>query len=912
MQILAINTKVRNACIAGDLHAAEELLTQEIDTDPNNYSSYANRSFVVARKLDWERALHHAVKSVSIQPSLIGYISKGIALCRQQHFQDAMKAIDLAFMFTDGDSNVAHFLLLIKAILMFNGNQHDDAMMRVQELADACPDADTLACRVVEAYLLVQLGTRASDDARHNEAADHFAAAIKTGAFSSGLAIHSIYEDLVVLFGWDLKILWQTTNQKRCHALLQAGKLEEAVESYRYMMDMSDDSTKADCLHWSTDFTQECSVLCAYNGDTAHEASNYDRAIDLYSAAIKLDSENDIIFEKRSRAKLGKMLWEEALLDAQKVVELNPSSHIGYQLKREALHGAHRYDEAIDAFQIMLSKMDNAPETHIRKLRQQYLSPSEVEDDIRNAIHAQLDDSPLRLLNTSIGRLCDRDAQMNIFKASTQYKELLSLTMKHEDLHLQHIEEAVGMYFRCVMLSHRWEKKEPLLHDIQEKAVYELDPVGGIIKLQSFCKIVRELGYHWAWSDTCCIDKINHVELQESLNSMFVWYRHSALTIVYLSDVPPSSKSGALARSVWNTRGWTVPEFLAPKVILFYQNDWSPYLDDRSPNHKESVAIMQELGDATGIHPEALVAFQAGMSGAREKLKWASTRVTTRHEDIAYSLFGVFGVRLPVDYGEKKEMALGRLLQEIVAQSGDITALDWVGKSSEFNSCLPADITSYQDSPCTPSSLSEDDIRTSVSSLQNIVAVELASKLYTMLDNLSSPRFTNRRLHLPCITFSVTEIRRLRHGEETYRVQADGLHDLLITTEDKLISFSVARPLSAGKNFLLVCPWNRSFLELSDPADDRRSIDDLSVLEPPLHDSFGGLPRDNEPIDMESHPRALRLIVRLGQPFSAFLLARQLSGEYKRIASDRHIIAQIKDMASIHDMMGSIRTLEIS
>jgi Heterokaryon incompatibility protein (HET) len=73
-------------------------------------------------------------------------------------------------------------------------------------------------------------------------------------------------------------------------------------------------------------------------------------------------------------------------------------------------------------------------------------------------------------------------------------------------------------------------------------------------KLRLFCETARDAGYSWAWSDTCCIDKSNNVEVQESVNSTFVWYHHSALTIVYLSDVPPSSKSGALAKM----RGWTV------------------------------------------------------------------------------------------------------------------------------------------------------------------------------------------------------------------------------------------------------------------------------------------------------------------------------------------------------------------
>ncbi|KAJ8595032.1 hypothetical protein M405DRAFT_694108, partial [Rhizopogon salebrosus TDB-379] len=185
----------------------------------------------------------------------------------------------------------------------------------------------------------------------------------------------------------------------------------------------------------------------------------------------------------------------------------------------------------------------------------------------------------------------------------------------------------------------------------------------------------------WAWADTCCIDQTNNVEVQESVNSMFVWYRHAALTVVYLSDVPPSSKSGALAKSVWNERGWTVQEFLAPRIVLFYQSDWTLYLNDRSPNHKDSAVIMRELGDATGIDPQALIVFHPGMVGTREKLQWVSRRKTTMQEDIAYSLFGIFGIHLPVIYGERKQNALGRLLQEIIAQSGDITCLDWVGTS---------------------------------------------------------------------------------------------------------------------------------------------------------------------------------------------------------------------------------------
>ncbi|KAG0703056.1 hypothetical protein DFH29DRAFT_998842 [Suillus ampliporus] len=915
--ILAISAMTRNACITGDLPTAEELLTREIDADANNYSSYANRSFVMARKHDWDHALHDAIKSVSIQPSLTGYISQGISFCGKKQVRNAIKAFDLASMFTNGDLKANHFLLLIKA------DQHEEAMLRVQELATACPNADVLACRIVEAYLCIQVGLNALDGARYDEAAGHFTAAVKNSAFSSKLAIHSKYEDFVVLFGWNLKSLWQTANQNRCLALLRVGRLGEALESHQYMMDMSDENTKASCLDWSTGkfsvmslrlrsspafhtaFKQQCSALYAANGDAALRVMDYDKAIALYSAAIDLGVASDVIFAHRSEAMLEKKSWKDALLDAQKVTELNPSSYLGYKLKHAALLGSQLFGEAIEAFQIMFSKLDTAPEPEIRKLRLQYTSPPEAKEAIRKVIIAQLDDAPLRLLDTATGLLCDRDAQIKTFDDSIEYKELLLSTMKHAELRMELIKKVVETYFRCVMLSHRWEENEPLLHDIQNKVVYELKAVGGIVKLQSFCNIARDAGYHWAWMDTCCIDKQSNVELQQSLNSMFVWYHHSALTIVYLSDVPPSSKSGALAKSVWNKRGWTFQESLAPKVILFYQKDWTLYLNDCSPNHKDSVEIMQELAEATGIDREALITFRPGIRNARETLRWASTRITTRQEDIAYSLFGVFRVRLSVDYGEKKQHALGRLLQEIIAQSGDITALDWVGKSSEFNSCLPADITSYELSPCTLTPLPEDEMQISVSSLRNAVPVDLASKLYTLLSGLSAPRFAHSRLHLHCITFHVTEVRRSRTQDQqtytTYEVKADGLHDLRITTEDKLPQFWP--PRSTFKTFLLVRPWDRHLLELPESADDTESVED--------HDSVGGFPGERERVDLDSHSRALRLIVRLGQKFSALLLAHQGGGEYKRIASDHDIIAQVRNVASVHTMMDSVKNLEI-
>jgi hypothetical protein len=288
---------------------------------------------------------------------------------------------------------------------------------------------------------------------------------------------------------------------------------------------------------------------------------------------------------------------------------------------------------------------------------------------------------------------------------------------------------------------------------------------------------------------------------------------------------------------------------------------------------------MHELEGATGIDARTLIEFQPGMRDAREKLQWASTRVTTLPEDIAYSLFGIFGIQLPILYGENKQNALGRLLQEIVARSGDITALDWFGHPSEFNSCLPADITSYAAPPCSLPTLSEDEVRTAVSSLRDIVAAGSASKLYTLLDNMNPPRFAQCRLHLPCIAFRVTEVRRKRDPAQethvTYGVKADGLHDLQITTDEPLAQFSRTRP--TRQTFLLVRPWDRRLLELPDFADDAKSLGDLSEPGSPLDDSSS----EQEQDDSELSEQALQLLVRLGQPFGTFLLAQQRGGEYR-------------------------------
>ncbi|KAG2131540.1 WD40-repeat-containing domain protein [Suillus cothurnatus] len=248
---VAINTTVRNA---GYFHISEELLIQEIDDDGNHSDSYANRSIVKAQISDWDNALQDAVKSISIRPSLMGYISKGIALCGSEQLSDAMEAFDLAFVYLNRDPMTIDLLLLIKAVALFNASHHDEAMRRVQNLSAACQQLDTLPCRVVDSYLHVQLAIIDFRNGHYSEAADKLTASIAT---VTRLFLHTAHLEprlkiFTLLFGWDLDSLWQTVNERRCDAFLHAGRLAEAVESHQYMISMIDDVAEDSFLDWST------------------------------------------------------------------------------------------------------------------------------------------------------------------------------------------------------------------------------------------------------------------------------------------------------------------------------------------------------------------------------------------------------------------------------------------------------------------------------------------------------------------------------------------------------------------------------------------------------------------------------------------------------------------------------------
>jgi hypothetical protein len=205
------------------------------------------------------------------------------------------------------------------------------------------------------------------------------------------------------------------------------------------------------------------------------------------------------------------------------------------------------------------------------------------------------------------------------------------------------------------------------------------------VKLVKFCEAALRCKCDYVWLDTGCINKQSSTELEESIRSMFSWYRNSHICIVHLSE---TAKPYTMRVDPWFTRGWTLQELLAPKVIKFFSKSWRPLTakpNDKIPDAELGVALWKSISEITGIPDVELLNFEPGIINVRERMVWVSRRQTTRIEDMAYCLIGIFNIPLSIAYGEG-QMAFHRLQVEIVERSHDRGLFAWSGSPSPHNS----------------------------------------------------------------------------------------------------------------------------------------------------------------------------------------------------------------------------------
>ncbi|KAF7618720.1 putative ankyrin repeat-containing protein [Aspergillus flavus] len=231
------------------------------------------------------------------------------------------------------------------------------------------------------------------------------------------------------------------------------------------------------------------------------------------------------------------------------------------------------------------------------------------------------------------------------------------------------IEEFFGEPPSYAILSHTWQEMEVTFQDITTGVIDKK----GFKKVKDCCTFARADGYEYAWIDTCCIDKTSSAELSESLNSMYRWYQEADVCYAYLADVP----SKPFAESRWFKRGWTLQELIAPSRVIFLDHEWNEL------GTRES--LRDVLSDITSIPVGILVGDDdVETASVAQRMSWAARRETTRIEDRAYCLMGIFGINMPPIYGEGKN-AFIRLQEEIMKVLDDHSIFAWRSDSEEEN-----------------------------------------------------------------------------------------------------------------------------------------------------------------------------------------------------------------------------------
>ncbi|KAI0907363.1 heterokaryon incompatibility protein-domain-containing protein [Ustulina deusta] len=244
---------------------------------------------------------------------------------------------------------------------------------------------------------------------------------------------------------------------------------------------------------------------------------------------------------------------------------------------------------------------------------------------------------------------------------------------EHEESYLG--DDAKPKY---AILSHTWgwqdEKTDKWAHKVDEVTYNERhnfsnpfenslhpDKQNAYRKIYYTCRRALDLGYNYVWIDSCCIDKSNSAELTESINSMFRWYSEADVCLVYLvdssSETIDSNNGNAYPRRrfAWNSIGT---------------------LQDEGPRNLNELG--NEISEITKVDPEALLGrVPLWEYSVEAKMSWASSRKSGRPEDIAYSLLGIFGLYMPLIYGEGARAAFQRLQLEIIKSTPDLSLFAW-------------------------------------------------------------------------------------------------------------------------------------------------------------------------------------------------------------------------------------------
>jgi hypothetical protein len=233
------------------------------------------------------------------------------------------------------------------------------------------------------------------------------------------------------------------------------------------------------------------------------------------------------------------------------------------------------------------------------------------------------------------------------------------------DLHLDKLVDNIDAR-RVIFITHRWSDDEKGYRDVMKLKQRKGQTISGMS--EKLYRIRTTLLEHtrYVWIDTICIDKSNLSELDEAIRSMYKWYASSA-AVVLDSGTP---------LNVWCKRGWCLQEGAAAGLLCGISKEGT-------------LVTIQEL--AKEQHQDLCTLdlhLYYRQGNASEILARMAVRETTREEDMAYALAGIFSIHLPLAYGEGLE-SRERLLHQLAVRKGDLSFLSFKNKQTNFPSYLP-------------------------------------------------------------------------------------------------------------------------------------------------------------------------------------------------------------------------------
>ena len=115
-------------------------------------------------------------------------------------------------------------------------------------------------------------------------------------------------------------------------------------------------------------------------------------------------------------------------------------------------------------------------------------------------------------------------------------------------------------------------------------------------------------------------------------------------------------------------------ELIAPRDVLFFNSDFQLIGDKEGL--KDHVREVTSISTDVLSHHHSLSNISVAV-----RMRWASKRTSTRPEDLAYSLLGIFDINMALLYGEG-DKAFQRLQVEIIRHSDDESIFAWQKKNS--------------------------------------------------------------------------------------------------------------------------------------------------------------------------------------------------------------------------------------